>query len=298
MPGSDFTLAADSDGDAEDAFSLLADETRLAIVRALAASPREPLSFSELRDRVGVADSGRFNYHLGKLTGRFVKKSEEGYEIRLAGWAVVGAILAGAYTRGDDIGAIPVDHRCSMCDGRVEATYVDERVTVRCTDCDRTFLDAGIPPGVLEGYDDADLPEVADRYVGSLLAQARRGFCMSCQGRMEPHLSVGADDPRTDDVFEEPQAVYGCARCREKIVTGIGMAYLDHPAVVSFYYDHGVDLSQPFLWGTAWHDKPTLSVLADDPLRAAIDFEVEDETLTLTIDEGLEVHGVERSPAP
>ena len=291
-------VSAVADSGSEQAFSLLADETRLAILQVLADSPAEPLSFSQLRERVGVTDSGRFNYHLGKLTGRFVKKSDAGYEIRLAGWTVVGAILAGAYTRGDDVGPVPVEHPCPACDGQVEATYADERVRVRCADCDKTILDAGLPPGVLEGYDDEELPEVADRYVRSLFSQARNGFCVSCQGRMESRLVTNRDELGVDTVCEEAHAVYSCTRCKEELKGGIGMAYLDHPAVVSFYYDHGVDLSEPNLWGTAWHDKPTLTVVSEDPLRATVDFELDGDTLTLTIDEELDVHAVEPSPAP
>ncbi|WP_416840473.1 winged helix-turn-helix domain-containing protein [Haloferax sp. DFSO52] len=291
-------VPASVDSASEQAFSLLADETRLAILRTLADAPRDPLTFSQLRERVGVADSGRFNYHLGKLTDNFVKKSEAGYELRLAGWNIVGAILAGAYTRGDDIGPIPLDHPCPTCDGLVEATYEDERVHIRCTDCDKTMLDAGIPPGVLEDYDDAALPEVADRYVRSLFSQARDGFCVSCQGRLESRLETDTDELHPDVVCDEPQAVYSCTRCREELIAGVGMAYLDHPAVVSFYYDHDVDLSQPNLWGTAWHDKPTLTVVSDDPLRARVDFEVDGDTLSLVIDDTLDVHDVARSPAP
>ncbi|WP_411967190.1 winged helix-turn-helix domain-containing protein [Haloferax sp. YSSS75] len=291
-------VPASVDSDSEQAFSLLADETRLAILRVLADSPNEPLTFSELRERVGVTDSGRFNYHLGKLTGRFVKKTGAGYEIRLAGSNIVGAILSGAYTRGDDIGPVIVDPPCPRCNGQVEATYVDERVHVRCADCDKTILDAGIPPGVLEGYDDASFPVVAERFVLSVFSQARDGFCASCQGRMEPRLITTIDDLGPKDICEDAQAIYSCTRCSEEHIAGIGMAFLDHPAVVSFYYDHDVDLSQPHLWGTAWRDKPTLTVVSDDPLRARVDFEIVGDTLSLFIDEHLDVHDVERSPAP
>jgi len=59
-----------------DALELLSDETRLAVVLELAAADAvpdgDPLSFSTLRDRVGVRDSGRFNYHLDRLRERFV----------------------------------------------------------------------------------------------------------------------------------------------------------------------------------------------------------------------------------
>jgi DNA-binding HxlR family transcriptional regulator len=56
---------------AAEAFEVLGNEIRTAMVLELADAG--PLSFSELRERVGVTDSGRFNYHLEKLVGRFVR---------------------------------------------------------------------------------------------------------------------------------------------------------------------------------------------------------------------------------
>lgn len=61
----------------DDAFGLLGNETRLAILQAL-GDAADPLSFSELRDRVWVSDSGQFNYHLDQLTGPFVGQTDEG----------------------------------------------------------------------------------------------------------------------------------------------------------------------------------------------------------------------------
>jgi hypothetical protein len=41
--------------------------------------PRDPhRSFSELQDRVGATDSGRFNSHLGKLRDHSVTQADEG----------------------------------------------------------------------------------------------------------------------------------------------------------------------------------------------------------------------------
>jgi|APHM01.1.fsa_nt_gi hypothetical protein len=65
-------------------FRLLSDETRLAIVTAL-ADASEPVCFSALRDRVGAADSGRFNYHLGELRETLVTKRADGYALTPAG---------------------------------------------------------------------------------------------------------------------------------------------------------------------------------------------------------------------
>jgi DNA-binding transcriptional ArsR family regulator len=73
---------------AADALGALASEHRIAILRELATADG-PLSFSDLRERIGMRDTGRFNYHLGKLRGRFVREREGGYVLGHAGERVV-----------------------------------------------------------------------------------------------------------------------------------------------------------------------------------------------------------------
>ncbi|WP_227380085.1 winged helix-turn-helix domain-containing protein [Haladaptatus halobius] len=82
---------APSDGVREtavDALSTLASEHRIAILRALATAEK-PLTFSELRERVGIRDTGRFNYHLSKLRERFVHETDDGYDLGHAGERVI-----------------------------------------------------------------------------------------------------------------------------------------------------------------------------------------------------------------
>ena len=69
------------DSDAEglspdEAFWLLGDQMRVAILRAVWVSSEEPNTFSEIRERIGSPDSGKFNYHLNKLVGHFLSKAE------------------------------------------------------------------------------------------------------------------------------------------------------------------------------------------------------------------------------
>lgn len=92
--GDSLTLRCDGPTDApgddtrppSDTFTLLSDETRVDILRELAAASESgPLRFSELRERAGVADAGRFNYHLKQLRGRLVRKTDGGYELTAEG---------------------------------------------------------------------------------------------------------------------------------------------------------------------------------------------------------------------
>ncbi|MEZ3115711.1 hypothetical protein RYH80_07250 [Halobaculum sp. MBLA0147] len=91
----------------ETVFALLSDETRVDIVAALAAADAtggetdeddgaSGLRFSTLRHRVGVADSGRFNYHLGRLRGTLVERAEERYVLTPAGRRVARTLVAPA----------------------------------------------------------------------------------------------------------------------------------------------------------------------------------------------------------
>jgi len=106
---------------------------------------RGPLSFSALRDRVDVRDSGRFNYHLGELRGRFVEKGEDGYTLRYAGTRVVGGLYSGAYTEETSLGPVPVEGHCSHCGGDLEARYEDDHGYVDCTDCEVSVLAGAVP---------------------------------------------------------------------------------------------------------------------------------------------------------
>lgn len=101
--------------DPVEAFAVLADETRLDILRTLAEAD-EPLSFSRLRDRVGVRDSGRFSYHLRQLREYFVRETDGGYELGHAGSRVVAA--TGARSDQFDSGAeaaADADAACPVC---------------------------------------------------------------------------------------------------------------------------------------------------------------------------------------
>jgi len=75
-----------------DALGTLSNRTRLEILLALAreASPR---SYSSLMAATGVEDKGRFNYHVRRLRGEFLRKTDDGYVLTDAGRAFVRTVL-------------------------------------------------------------------------------------------------------------------------------------------------------------------------------------------------------------
>lgn len=77
-------------GEPSDALAVLAEETRVRILRTLAEAGG-PMAFSELRRAAGVEDAGRFNYHLSRVCEHFVRETESGYELDRAGARLVTA---------------------------------------------------------------------------------------------------------------------------------------------------------------------------------------------------------------
>ena len=278
----------------EEVFALLGNDLRMRILQALFEDPYTSLSFSTLRERVDERDSGKFNYHLGKLVGRFVRKTDDGYELTLAGWQIIGAMLAGTYTDSDSFDPLDLDVRCPECAGTTRLTYADERMRVACVDCDEQLSSAGVPPGVIDGYDREKIPHVLEQWMRALVDQAERGFCISCSGRIVPEVLVDCEDEQLGQI-DEPRVKYTCQRCPEIVSLTLGSALLNHPAVVGFHYDHGVDLRTAQTWSLDWARRGAAVTESRDPLRARVDITLDGDTLSLVVDDALDVVEIRNS---
>ena len=101
--------------DPPDALTVLGNETRVAIPREL-ADAENALSFTDLRERVGIRDTGKFNYNLTKLCSCFVRETEGGYELGHAGTRVIDATTPrDDSASGDDPEAIDESDTCPVC---------------------------------------------------------------------------------------------------------------------------------------------------------------------------------------
>lgn len=278
----------------EAAFSLLANETRFDIISALWDARGDSLSFSELRAEVGVEDSGQFNYHLGELVDVFVHETDGGYELRYAGARVIGAVYSGAYTRETTVDPVPVDGNCYDCGGGLEASYRDERARIACGVCDVTITGYGVPPGLLEGYPREDLPYVFDRWIRIQATQFLAEFCPLCLGRMD--TSLGAERIDADDHVDVPGITHECQRCGISSHSVVGVVALQHPAVVAFHHDHGIDLRDTPLWELEWLIDERNERVSTDPPQARVYIPLNDEELVLDIDENAAVTDAERRP--
>lgn len=275
----------------EDAFALLGNELRIAVLHALKRADG-PLRFAELRERVGVRDSGQFNYHLGKLTGHFVRKVEAadggaGYELTLAGEQVVGAILAGTYTASPAIEPIVLDEPCPRCGGDIVAEYADELVHMACSACDDWHNEFPFPPSMVDALDREALPLAFDRWIRTTLARVVDGFCPTCTGRLAGGLVARPDHPYG------VAAVYRCPQCGDEHRIGVVGPLLFHPAFVAFTYAHGLDVRAHPTWRLPGLIDQRVTVLDRDPLSVEVVSELDGDRLVVQVDEDLAVEVVE-----
>jgi hypothetical protein len=267
-----------------DAFSLVGDETRLSILESLWRLD-DPVRFSDLRSEVGTRDSAKFNYHLGKLTDQFVRKTEAGYALRTAGERVVQAILAGSFTEHPRR-EIDIDDPCTRCGATLNAHYADEKLTIACPSCGQGHGEYPFPPGGLHDRTDREVLSAFNQRVRHLHCLAKDGVCPECNGRMETTIDRGG----ACCVGAELRATHRCEQCAHELCSAVGLGLLDHSAVVTFYGDHGVALSTTPYWHLEWCvDDDPVTVVSEDPWRLRVDVTVDDETLGVTVDGDLNV---------
>jgi hypothetical protein len=279
-----------------DAFAIVGNETRLHILEALWAADR-PAAFSELRRSVGMRDSAQFNYHLDKLRGQFVRKTDHGYEFRQAGKAVVRAVLAGTYNQDPELEPFPVEGSCVACGGGLQASYRDEAFLIMCTECDRPHGTYPFPPGGLEDRDREEVLSAFNQRARHLSCLTADGVCPECNGRVTTEVIPADELDREGHPISEQEVlvIHACQRCNNHIVSTVGLALLDDAEIVSFYRDHGIDLNTVRFWTLEWciSDHYT-EVLSRDPWRLRVTVPLGDEELRVTVDGDLAVQHTER----
>lgn len=276
----------------DEAFELLAHETRVRILEALKTVDGDPLAFAELRRKVGVRDPGQFNYHLGKLTPRFVRNGDEGYELTSAGGQVVGAVLSGGYTKALDADPIPMDASCLECGGQMETHLQEDRVKVTCTECGSDYANIDIPPGILDGWSREEVPAVISRWLKRLAQATEYGFCHNCDGHLVKTVHTASDDDAPEWIHEgdlDAIVTFECQRCSGNWKSVVEVTILAHPAVVAFHYEHGIDLRKTPNWDLDWLDPFLATVTSENPLRIEIPITLDGETRIFVFDEDLDV---------
>lgn len=299
---------------ASDAFSVLSNETRLLTLFALweAYDPfadDDGIPFSELYDRVDVDDTGNFNYHLGKLRGRFVTRGDGGYELSETGLALVQAVVAGLAIRSPEHEATTIDESCPRCGAPVRLAYSGESVRVTCTECAGWFEWEGITDGGIvwfafppAGLDGRSLEEILHATVVYQLNQVESmmdGVCPTCGGRVEMRLAVCEDHDAEDGICDAcgtrflGRAHWACTTCKAEIRGPSWAPVVNHPAVIAFFYDHGIEHAHASWTAMDRGDACREELVSTDPVRMRITVSAGEDELLVTIDDSLTVVDVD-----
>ncbi|QPV63542.1 helix-turn-helix transcriptional regulator [Halosimplex litoreum] len=288
---------SDGDGgstDPSEAFGLVANETRFSILRALWDRSEwgdRAESFAAIRSEAGVRDSGQFNYHLDKLTPEFVREVEEGYRLTEAGRRVVGAAVSGVYTDPDvTVGPEPAGE-CPGCGGGLELRYEDGYVRVECGDCDAMLFDMSTPPVVAAERDDEAVGDALVRHATAAFQRMNRGFCIYCDGPLDPVV----EPPDDADDASDLRAELSCRACGRTFGWSVVAGLLDHPAVVAMLYEAGIDAREFPVWGVYTRLDREVAVASEDPIRIEASIGVGDYRMDLVVDGDLTVVDHERA---
>jgi DNA-binding transcriptional ArsR family regulator len=284
-------------------FSLLGNETRLRIIEALgdlsARGEFSTVSFSALREAVGVEDSGTFSYHLRKLTDRFVLSVADGYRLSLQGINVYRGLRAGIFEADgdgpvDDVAGsrAATDQPCTDCGTPLVVWLADGRLHLGCDECDDVDMRYPVPAGGLVRAarairaDDgpAAYAVLRERAVVDYLSMLG-GFCPYCSG--ETRVDLTTDDgslPAPKDVRLGVVATLTCDYCHWYLHGNLEMCLFHHPMVVPFLQRRDVD---PYATDVERHVELDATVHSQSPWRLEASVAVDGDRLVLELDESL-----------
>lgn len=287
-------------------FRTLGNETRLKILRVLweAYDPETgstPLTFSELRDDVGVADSGQFNYHLGKLTGSFISKSDGEYELTNTGLSLIQTIIGGTAIDDTTLEPTEIDQLCFYCGSPTVVEYDDEIARISCSGCPGTWENGTLgtvqfPPSGLRERSAKEVSLAAYEWNLHRFESLMGGVCPQCAGTTTIQTEVCPDhDVESGDRCQTCQRRHGyvfdaiCRTCKYSHRGPFKVAVLSHQAVAAFFHNHDVTFNyasfNAFLMTQGFRE----TLVSEDPLRIEVSVPVDGDELHLVVDDGLNV---------
>lgn len=290
---------------AADIFRLLSDETRVDILRAVAVAQAEleeagsgpaELAFSDIYDHIDVENTSKLSYHLGELTGTYLRKSEAGYSLSHAGERIVRFILSGNYEEPDSFGPEPVSGVCVFCgEEALEASLSQQFFRIDCTACEQQVAGQPITPAQARTRETAALIRSVKLQSAEDYRQVRRGLCPECGARVTAEVMELPESPLPDaDPFLVTSQCEACLRTYNSPLT-YSVAY--HPASVAFHWDHGIDVTTNGIWEFheyVYEGRWTSQQVASDPDAYEVVLRCGDDALRLRLDSTATITATER----
>jgi DNA-binding transcriptional ArsR family regulator len=239
-----------------DIFRLLADDTRVDILRALAVAQYEleqvgsgaaELAFSEIYDRVDVKSTSKLSYHLGELAGTYLRKTDDGYSLSHAGERIVRFILAENHDQPESFGPEPVDGVCIFCGAdALEASLSHQFFRIDCTACQQQVTGQPITPAQVKTRGSDALIRSVKRRSAEDARLIRHRMCPECGAQLSAEVVEvpGSALPDADSFV----VMSTCEECLREYNSPLTYSAVYHPASIAFHWDRGVDVTARGLW--------------------------------------------------
>ncbi|WP_336037783.1 winged helix-turn-helix domain-containing protein [Halobacterium yunchengense] len=268
-----------------EAFSLLGHDIRLDILVALLdnweAAYTDPIPYAELMDAVGVTDSGKFNYHLGKLRGAYVRKVDGGYVPTAAATALYRAVIAHQPDHEMEQTRFDVDSECPCCHAILVGRYERGFLSVDCDSCDDWIgFSYPFPRNGFTNRSNEEAARVAHRRCKRHLAAATAGQCPFCADTTMIDVQEDAITSGSDPAVE-----ITCNSCSFHVGSRILFPLLLDTQVITLLSDAGIDVEQ-YEWELP---EPTTRISSREPLRIRVEVSGEEGTTAIILDDRLNV---------
>ncbi|WP_126662666.1 winged helix-turn-helix domain-containing protein [Haloterrigena salifodinae] len=293
-----------------EAFSILNHEIRLEILLALLedwdAVYTEPKSYAELMDAVGMRDSGKFNYHLDKLRGVYVREVEDGYVPTASVTALYRTVLAHRPTERREFESSEIESACPRCEAALVLCYERGFATVDCPACEEwDGFTYPFPKNGLEEQDAGAIARTVARRARRDIGLARAGQCPFCAGATTVTLRLealesdndGGSDGNGDaggaeiaDCGRDPWVEITCDDCTFLAGVRPMTALLTDAQAAGALADAGFDLER-YDWELP---APTVRVESREPTRIALEVDGDEGngSVTAVVDDAFAVRSV------
>lgn len=280
-------MSRDTGASSQQAFSALGSELRIEILRILveaAEAGESELSFSEIYDRIDIDSTSQLSYHLDTLAGIFIRQSDSGYALTQAGDRIVRVVRSGTYSQEPSFEQTTLEGQCPYCDATVlSAEYQDSVLAVECQSCGGRVVTFDLAPAESEGRTSMETLHSCNRRAHQEYTTALQGTCPTCGGSTTTRIESTEQPPSYICVAE-------CGQCGLRLFAPLEVRLLHHPAVISFYWKHGIDASTLPLWDLPSYVRNwDIEALGTDPYEFRITIVHEGDSIQVTLDAALNV---------
>jgi hypothetical protein len=183
-----------------------------------------------------------------------------------------------------------LDHDCRICGATLGGHYDDGSLSILCPE-DGYLFGNTVPPAAAVGRDIEAVAAVAERDIRRTVEDAVDGVCPECYDDVETTLPADTLSCGARQTEDAVPARFDCDRCGLTFSSNAAGVVLDHPAVVAFHHDHGVDVRER---SSVEVESAVERVTSEDPPRTRVELEPGDERLALTLDDDGAVLETER----